>query len=186
MANRQSQMGRSGIPLHEAPEHFFDPEMWARLVQILGSRQKALDHISNPGLPTFVQATNPRAFAGSEALGLSTPRLNEKTTEPYELAYVILRKFMDRLKTGELVATGSYRSSVEIVPIPATRWRGLWPYITEDRAEGGGQHFVDIFVLIPSKLVSPAQELLDRCISFLKRRSEEGESRRKVLEKEVT
>jgi len=155
-------MERPGIPLHDAPERYFDQEKWGEVLRAVGDRSVALALVS-------------RSTYG-EHFRLS------------DLANKIRSDFKRRLVDGSIVATGCSLTSVEPATIPGSRCRDLQPDFVNDRLIGRSQTFLDVRVLDEAKLVefTHAENLLDRCIQWMQQRRREGESQRKVLYREAS
>jgi hypothetical protein len=151
-------MERAGIPLHDAPQRYFDQEKWGEILRIVGSRDAALALVSRPTFGDFFSLS--------------------------PLASAIRRDFIERLVKGSLVATGSFPMSVEVVTIPGSRCLGLRPDFVSDRLIGNDRMFIDVRVLDPAQLAAPGAIRTDECILWMRQRRAEGQAQKKVLEGE--
>jgi hypothetical protein len=158
-------MSAPGVPLHEAPRLFFDQDMWNKLVRLVGTHQRALEHISIPALGYFAHESN-----------APPPEVT--------LANSLVEQFKTRLAKGEIVAAGYVSKLLRRIEIPPDHWSQLQPNFAEDEVFGSGSKFTHVHVSRPDDLrASPDQ--LEECIAWMRQRQAMGESRRKVLEGEA-
>jgi hypothetical protein len=168
------------IPLHDAPDHFFDQAKWNEFLSFFESRQPALEQISRvePGLIVFQR----REAAKRSGPGAAEARKGDHIAE---LGNALVADFKERLITEKLVATGLSSLAVARINIPGERWPELWPNFAEDKATGGQLEFTKVRVFEPIAVRTSAADLLDSCIDWLQNRRLAGESRRKVLQTEA-
>jgi len=70
------------------------------------------------------------------------------------------------------------------VVIPAERWQSLQPDFVNDRANDGTLEFTGVRVS-EAAAPTPTPDLLAECIEWMTLRGQEGESRRKVLQRDA-
>jgi hypothetical protein len=153
------------IPLREVPDHFFDPGEWKRLVDLCGGLQQALEQLSIPCLAYSAHPAN-----------LPPP----STT----IANSLAQRFRTQLVQGEYIATGydpEERCRMEFQP---EDWDRYELNFAEDQAFAGKLKFTHIRVIRRDDRPESAK-LLDEFVSWLRERQTQGESRRKVLEREA-
>jgi hypothetical protein len=173
-------MADGEIWLHEAPEYFFDPPKWKEFLAFFENRQSAVQHVSQEESDIF-------AFFRREVSELPTPEgANAQQKENIaERGKALVSQFTELLKKEEIIATGFSSVSVERERISAERWSDLWPNFIEDKAKGKQLEFSKVRVLKPRVPRTAAAELLKNCQDWMQKRSREGESVRKVLQREA-
>jgi hypothetical protein len=115
-------MERAGIPLHDAPERYFDQEKWEELVRARGDRAAAVGLVTRPTHDTQFFSLN-------------------------ECAARIRTEFIRRLLNRSLVATGYFRNSDEMATISGPRCRGLQPDFANDLLTGRGETLQDVHIV---------------------------------------
>ena len=139
-----------GVPLHEAPELFFDQVEWNKLIGLCGTPARALERMSLPHLGWL-------AFQQDGA---------PLEAEQVRLAYALAEQFKQRLLRREIVANGYLARCMRRKDIPPEHWIGLELNFAEDRATGRGDIFEDVRLSRPETLEASAGSLLDECILF--------------------
>jgi hypothetical protein len=186
-------MPNGDVPLHEAPERFFDPALWKEYLSFFPTRESALEELGpRPGHDDFYlrdAAKHPPATPGLQA-----------TVRRLKLKQDLVEAFRELLVMGKLVATGFSRLAVEEVTIPAGRWRDLWPDFIHDKATSDILEFTGVWISEPATApatpslslsepaaapATPSLSLMQRCLEWMRQRAQGGESRKKVLKGEA-
>lgn len=169
--------GDLGIPLREAPERFFDAATWREFLSYFEGPEAALRHISQPE-PGILVFCRQRAAAQYVTPDGERARRDERAAE---LGRLLVTSFKERLIKEELIATALSPFNIDRARIPGERWPDLWPNFIENRADGNDLKFTDVRISQPTNTQTQDTDFLDRCIEWLRKRSEDGESRRKIL-----
>ena len=167
----------AGVPLEEAPEQFFDQDLWSDFVSRCGSRQAALRKISYPEDGFFVAAR--RSVAKEPTLTGAKAREQEEVAQ---LGQRIVARFCERLVGGESMTTGMQPPSIERIGMPGELWSKLIPNFEDSKAEGGGYFFAHIRVIEASHVASTEPQIVKRLGAWLtKRREQHGDELKKTL-----
>jgi hypothetical protein len=172
-------MPNEEIPLRDAPEHFFDRKKWEEFLTCNENRQAALQRISQqePGMIVFYrrEVSKTPTPEGAKA---------QQDENIAELGKALVSQFKERLIKAEILATGLSSLAVDRVTIPAERWPELWLNFAEDKANGGQLEFAKIRLSEPlaRKLT---RDLKARCVTWMQKRREDGETRKKALKGEA-
>jgi hypothetical protein len=185
-------MPEDDVALRDAPERFFDPALWNEYISLPFSRENLLEGLGqrpNPNDDFLIRE------AKRHVLVLALPTIARRL----ELKRTMVEEFRERLATGKLVATGFYSFAMERVTIAAERWRDLWPDFINDKAASDTMVFTGVRVSEPAAAADapspslsdasaastkPSLSVMQRCLDWMRQRAQEGESRKKVLQKE--
>jgi hypothetical protein len=169
------------IPLRDSPERFFDSARRNEFLSFFENREAALRNISQPE-PGII------AYYRQEAAKMPPPEGARARRDEHaaELGKALVARFKEGLINEEIVATGLSSLAVERVRIAGERWIALWPDFVDDIAKGEKLEFTRVRVFEAADRPTQAAALLDRCIKWMQQRSHEGESRRKVLQREAS
>jgi len=173
-------MGNNEIPLHEAPERFFDSAPWNEYLSLLGNREVALPELGQPEpgiIGHYRQELERQPW-------MHTPS-TQRALRVAKLGEALVTRFRTQLSKGDTVATGLSPLAIDRVTIAGERWEDLWPDFVNDKAKGVTLEFTRVRLSEPTDHLTEAGALLDRCIKWMEQRSHEGESRRKVLQGEA-
>jgi hypothetical protein len=173
-------MGNNDIPLHEAPERFFDSALWNEYISLHGNRELALSELGHPepGIIGYYRDEVERQP------WLHTPS-TQRSRRLEKLRQDLVGRFRTQLIKGDIVATGLSPLTIDRTKIPGERWEDLCPDFVNDKAKGGTLEFTRVRLSEPTDHPTQAAALLDRCIQWLEQRKHEGEGRRKVLQGEA-
>jgi hypothetical protein len=164
-------MSDLGILLSATPERYFDSAKWNEYCSHYGDRLAALKELSTrePGIIGYYRQLAARTPDGDYA---------RRQEQAIELGKLMVTEFKEQLGRGALTATGFTSLAVERVKIPGERWSDLWLNFIENSAEGANLKFTNVRI---SESTAGGPDLLVRCIDWLRKRGQEGESRRKIL-----
>ena len=171
-------LAKKGVRLHDVPDHFFDSTRWNEYLSFYPNRQAALAELQpEPAI--------------SRCYGDKTEKYPWLHTPEYQsflrrakLRAELLARFKEQLIEGKLATTGFSPLAVERVVIPAERWQSLQPDFVNDRANDGTLEFTGVRVS-EAAAPTPTPDLLAECIEWMTLRGQEGESRRKVLQRDA-
>jgi hypothetical protein len=170
----------SDVFLHEVPERFFDPVLWNEYLSIsfYRSREASLAELGYPepgllGLVRLQLEERPWLHTSDTKLSQRRAKLREN----------LVSNFRGQLVSGKLVATGFSSFAAGRVTIPPERWHELRPDFVNDRAKGGSMEFTGIRIAEAAESPIPSPDLLSGCAEWMKKRGQEGESRKKVLQR---
>ena len=158
-------MSRAGIPLQEALSRHTDPELWKQMESL---KDRAAD------------LTSSHKYWGSRAV-----RTGNYFDPVIDLEERILFSFLEKLRTGELVAMGYDRSrplASRSKRIPTALWYTIKPDPRDSSASGGGIELVGVLVTCPTR---PTVQAEASCGKWLEERIAKGfipPSRKKLFE----
>ena len=170
-------MSDQGILLCAAPERYFDSAKWNEYCSHYESREAALRELSTPEPPGILGVFRQLVAKQPGPAGEEARRYERAD----QIGKSIVAEFKERLIRGGLIATGFSSLAIERVRIPGERWSDLWLNFIENSADGSDLKFTSVRIVEPPDPSSRGPDLLDRCVDWLQKRSQEGESRRKVL-----
>ena len=151
-------MGIQDIPLSQAAEYFFDQELWQPLCDRHG-RERALGFIKG-GSGSFFSVGTP----------------------DFECGKKIYEQFLEHLKSEEIIATGILPGSRKAERIPGGLWRTLKLDFVSCEAISNTHSFSDIRIRF--KKSNETSDLIEQCVTWLKRRREEnGDEKKEVLKR---
>ncbi len=153
------------IPLHDAPEHFFDQDEWREFVGHFDSRAVALRQISKP-------AAEGLKWIRSEVLSAphTSDAMKDAAREEQRIADLgdaLAKDFIARHVTGEFTATGVWHGSLAPVTPPKERCDGLWANFAADRFDGKDLVLTQVRVSKVQTKATIAAELLRSVTDWL-------------------
>jgi hypothetical protein len=148
-------MIHSDMLLSDAPEHFFDPRLWAQVLSAFSNRDVSVSF-----------------------LGQLEPN-NQDHREFAEIGTYLIDRFRKELREGNITATGLCALVVGRVEIPSDRWEDSWPDFPGNRTRHGSLEFTSVRVSRPTE--QNTSNILECCCELIRRQAEAGESRKKVL-----
>jgi hypothetical protein len=125
-------MRKQGIPLSEAVREFSDPDELEELERL---RRKMWSAI-NEKLEDLRKGS----------LSADTSKSASSYLAHAELGGRLTAAFLDKLKRGDLLATGYFKDRAGISPIPRQLWETLKPSFSKNAASGGGIEIAGILV----------------------------------------
>jgi hypothetical protein len=153
------------VPLHDAPEHFFDQDKWREFARQFPSRTAALKQISKPaaaGLEWIrsevIQDPNTADDHKDAA------RAQQRTADAGD---ALVKRFMRQLAEGAISATGVWHGSLARVTLPSDRCEGLWPNFSADRLDGKDLTLREVRVFKIETKATKAAKLLNDAIEWL-------------------
>lgn len=167
------------FPLSQAPEIFFDVQLWQIFVSYFETPETALERI---GFPPNVMGYHHELY--EERCSLSK-EIWQEIEEAHKVGRELLRCLRAKFLSEELTATGVPRGRSRPIRerIPTSEWQTLWPNFTGNWAMSTTGSYENIELLWHPK--DRKAEMLERCELLLLERKKEGESRRKVLVQEA-
>jgi hypothetical protein len=167
----------AGVPLEEAPEHFFDQHEWREFVSGCGSRQDALRRISYRENSSLVVLR--RRVAEQPTVVGAKAREHEKIAH---LGQRLVAGFLARVISGELVSTGMSPPSPARIQIPDELWLKLVPNFENGTAEGSRYFLTHIRIEAPSQVALTEPGMVKRIGAWLaNRRAQRGNEMKKTL-----
>jgi hypothetical protein len=167
------------FPLSQAPELFFDEQLWQIFVSYFETSEIALERI---GYPPNLTGYHHEHYEKRNSLSKEVwQEINEADAVGRALLLSLQRKFLG----GELTATGvpRGRSDPAREDIPTSEWQRLWPNFVGNWAMSTAGSYDDIRMTWHPP--DPKAELLEQCELLLSKRKSEGETRRKLLLEEA-
>jgi hypothetical protein len=187
-------MPSNDVPLHDAPERFFDPALWKEFLSFYSTGESALEELGQrprPGHDDFyLRQTQERPP--------TTPEF-QAVVRRLKLKRDIVEALREPLVAGKLIATG-FGLALEQVTIPAGRWRDLWPDFIHDKATSDALEFTVVRISEPAAApatppinlsepaappATPSPGIMQRCLDWMRQRAQEGESGKKVLQRDA-
>jgi hypothetical protein len=141
---------KSAIPLDQAPEHFFDQKKWQSFLKFCKSRDDAICLLTSPG-PRIIN------FYRYDP--------NSEDNRRRKLREEILKGFIVKLASGEIIAKGMQPPSTEIGPIPAPIWKHLSLNFNDNTACGGKYEFIGIQLFNAGELPI---DIVTECVDWLR------------------
>jgi hypothetical protein len=163
---------RQGVLLSEAPDLFFDRDIWTQIQAYAGQRYNALAMLNAP-----VPERQGDDFWGPVECDEQFSVRSRVAQKARQLTY----QFRSRLCDGTYVAAGFSMHSASRDLVDQDLCRELWPIFATDGLRGLNIEFTQVRVVEAGKSDNATELLLERIEDWLKARMVEGESLRKIL-----
>lgn len=132
-------MADSGnFSLDQAPDHFFDREKWRMLLSLFEKIDHAIDFLGSPG---------PRIIS------LDRYDPNSKDNRQRKMREEILKDFVEKLISGEIIAKAIQPPSKKMELVPAAIWSHLSLDFKDNSASGGKYEFIGIQIFATKNAV---------------------------------
>jgi len=160
----------AAIPLRDIPGTLLDQDKWTQIRSLTSSEIEALCSLNAP-----YPVDGAEFFWRGEGSGADARRC-------YRIGKSMLEDCRSRFISGELVATGETRNGVKLL-IPKVWWIDLYPMFATNSAAGRTRHFQNVEVH-KGDVTSP-ENVLNKCIAWMKTRKFDGVNAKKLLYREA-
>jgi hypothetical protein len=167
------------FPLSQAPEMFFDEQLWQIFISYFETPEIALERL---GYPPMITGYHHEHYETRSSLTKEVwQEIEEAHAVGRELLLGLQRKFLNEELTATGVARGYSLPTRE--SIPTSEWNHLWPNFVGNWAMSTTGSYDAI--QLSWHPIDKKAELRERCELMLLKRKKQGESRRKLLFQEA-